>query len=307
MHRSTPLSYDVAGAPLDVPPPAPKTWRRTPIAVLWYDGGARAAICLLSALALVALLAPWLAPHDPEALLDIIALKNQAPSATHPFGTDPSSRDVLSRMIYGTRISLSIAFLAMLLSMLIGTAYGLTAALGGRFTDAVLMRGLDTFLAIPRILFLLGVVAMWGSLSVPALIIVIGLSGWFAAARLVRTQVLTLRERDFVTAARGLGARTSSIAVRHILPHVASPILVAATFGVGAALVIEVGLAFLGLGVPEPQASWGSILRDSREYQVSAWWLSAAPGAALVITVLAVNVVADRLRDIASGRHLPRA
>ncbi len=264
-------------------------------------------MCLLIALALVAFFAPWLAPHDPATQLDIIALKNQAPSAAHPLGTDPYSRDVLSRMIYGTRVSLSIALLAMLLSTFIGTAYGLTAALAGRTTDAVLMRGVDALLAMPRILLLLGVVALWGSLSVGALIVVIGLSGWFGAARLVRAHVLGLRERDFVSAARGLGARTSSIAVRHILPHVASPVLVAATFGVGAALVIEAGLSFLGFGVAEPQASWGSILRDGREFLVSAWWLSAVPGAALVITVLAVNVVADRLRDIASGRHLPGA
>jgi peptide/nickel transport system permease protein len=305
VHRPTPLSYDVAGAPLDAP--APDIWHATPFRALWRDGAARAALFLLIALMLVAIFAPWLAPYDPIAQPDVVALKHLAPSAAHPFGTDFASRDVLSRMIYGTRISLSIAILAMLLSTFIGTAYGLVAALGGRFTDAVLMRGVDTFLAIPRILLLLGVVAMWGSLSVDALIVVIGLSGWFAAARLVRTLVLGLRERDFVIAARGLGAHTSSIAVRHILPHLASPILVAATFGVGAALVIEAGLSFLGYGIDAPQASWGTILRDGQEYLVSAWWLSVVPGAALVITVLAVNVIADRLRDIASGRHLPRA
>ena len=279
----------------------------TPFHALWRDGAARAALFLLIALMLVAILAPWLAPFDPIAQPDVVALKHLPPSAAHPFGTDFASRDVLSRMIYGTRISLSIAILAMLLSTFIGTAYGLVAALGGRFTDAVLMRSVDTLLAIPRILLLLGVVALWGSLSAEALIVVIGLSGWFAAARLVRTLVLGLRERDFVIAARGLGAHTTSIAVRHILPHLASPILVAATFGVGAALVIEAGLSFLGFGVDSPQASWGTILRDGQEYLVSAWWLSVVPGAALVITVLAVNVIADRLRDIASGRHLPRA
>jgi len=305
VHRPTPLSFDVAGAPLDAP--APDIWRATPFRALWRDRSARAALCLLIALALLAVLARWLAPYDPAAQLDIVGLKSQAPSAAHPLGTDQASRDVLSRMIYGTRVSLSIAILAMLLSTFIGTAYGLTAALGGRFTDAVLMRGVDTFLAIPRILLLLGVVALWGELSPKALIVVIGLSGWFAAARLVRTLVLALRERDFVAAARGLGARTSSIAVRHILPHIASPILVAATFGVGAALVIEAGLSYLGFGVAEPQASWGSILRDGHDVLVSAWWLSVVPGAALVMTVLAVNVIADRLRDIASGRHLPRA
>lgn len=304
MARQTPLSYDLAAAPVAAPVSEARALRFAP---LWRHGSARAALLLLVALALIALLAPWLAPHDPTALLDIIALKSQAPSTVHPFGTDLNSRDVLSRMIYGTRISLSVAVLAMLLSTVVGTAYGLTAALGGHIVDALLMRVVDALLSIPRILFLLGVVALWGSLSVPALIVVIGLSGWFGAARLVRAQVLALHERDFVAAARGLGAGTWSVAVRHILPHVASPVLVAATFGVGAALVIEAGLSFLGYGVAEPQASWGSILRDGREVLVSAWWLTAVPGGALVITVLAVNVVADRLRDIASGRHLPRA
>lgn len=305
MHRPTPLSFDVAGAPLDAP--APEVWHATPFRALWRDRAARAAVCLLVVLILVAVFAPLLAPHSPIEQPDIVRLKYQPPSVDYPFGTDPYSRDVLSRMMYGTRVSLSIAILAMLLSTFIGTAYGLVAALGGRFTDAVLMRGVDTFLAIPRILLLLGIVALWPELSVGTLILVIGLTGWFAAARLVRTLVLALRDRDFVTAARGLGARTGFIAVRHILPHVASPILVAATFGVGAALVIEAGLSFLGFGIPEPQASWGSILREGHDVPVSAWWLSVVPGAALVITVLAVNVVADRLRDIASGRHLPRA
>ncbi|MGH7713628.1 MAG: ABC transporter permease [Gemmatimonadaceae bacterium] len=304
VQRATPLSYELAGAAVDAAPAG--AWRRPRLAALWRRGDARAALCLLMALALAALFAPWLAPHDPAAQLDLIALKHSAPSAAHPFGTDFYSRDVLSRMIYGTRVSLSIAILAMLLATFIGTAYGLTAALAGRVTDALLMRTVDALLAIPRILMLLGVVALWGNLSVGALIIVIGLSGWFNSARLVRTQVLALRERDFVAAARGLGARTSSIAVRHILPHVASPVLVAATFGVGAALVIEAGLSFLGFGVTEPDASWGSILREGRDYPIGAWWVTVVPGAALVVTVLAVNVVADRLREIASGRHLPR-
>jgi peptide/nickel transport system permease protein len=304
VRRATPLSYDLVGASVDAA--APGAWRRLLLAPLWRHGTARAALCLLIALALIACFAQWLAPHDPAAQ-NIITLKYQAPSAAHPFGTDEYGRDVLSRMIFGTRVSLTIALLAMLLSTLIGTAYGLTAALGGRITDAVLMRGVDALLAIPRILLLLGVVALWGELSVWALVLVIGLSGWFGAARLVRTQVLALRQRDFVAAARGLGARTPSIAVRHILPHVASPVLVAATFGVGAALVIEAGLSFLGFGVADPEASWGSILREGRNVYTTAWWLSAVPGLALVVTVLAVNVVADRLRDIASGRHLPGA
>jgi len=302
VQRATPLSYDIAGAPIAAAPVA--DLRPPRLTALWQHGAARAALGLLIALGLIALLAPVLAPYDPIQQLDIIALKNSPPSAAHPFGTDPASRDVLSRMIYGARVSLSIAILAMLLATLVGTAYGLTAALAGRATDSVMMRTVDALLAIPRILMLLGVVALWGELSVTALIVVIGLSGWFHSARLVRSQVLTLRERDFVTAARGLGARTSSIAVRHLLPHVASPVLVAATFGVGAALVIEAGLSFLGYGVTVPQASWGNILRDGQEYLGSAWWLTAAPGGALVVTVLAVNIVADRLRDIASGRQL---
>jgi peptide/nickel transport system permease protein len=301
--RETPLAFDIVGASVEAAPIG--AWDRLRLAALWRSRSARAALVLLIVLALVAIFAPWLAPHDPATQLDIIALKNSAPSAAHPLGTDPYGRDVLSRMMFGTRVTLSIAFLAMLLSSVVGTAYGLTAALGGRVVDALLMRGVDAFLSIPRILMLLGVVALWDTLSVAALIVVIGLSGWFHSARLVRAQVLAMRERDFVAAARGLGARAGGIAVRHILPHVASPVLVAATFGVGAALVIEAGLSFLGFGVAEPQASWGSILRDGRDYLVGAWWLTVIPGVALIITVLAVNVVADRLRDIASGRHLP--
>ncbi|MGQ0539445.1 MAG: ABC transporter permease [Gemmatimonadaceae bacterium] len=275
------------------------------MSALWRHGPSRAGLALLTLLAIAALVAPLTAPFDPAAQLDILGLKNQGPSVAHPFGTDPYSRDVLSRMLYGTRVSLSIAVLAMALSVTIGTVYGLSAGLAGGIVDATMMRSVDALLAIPRILLLLGIVALWGTLSVPALILVIGLTGWFATSRLVRTQVMALRDRDFVTAARGLGLREWTIAVRHVLPHVASPVLVAATLAVGGALVVEAGLSFLGFGVAEPQASWGSILRDGRDFLATAWWLSVAPGAALVVTVLAINVIADRLRDVASARQLP--
>ncbi|MEW5916739.1 MAG: ABC transporter permease [Gemmatimonadota bacterium] len=298
MNRATPLSFDAVATPV--------TQSSDPfrLRALWRHGPTRVALAFLIALALIALLAPVLAPHSPIAQPDPVGLKNVPPTAEHPFGTDSYSRDVLSRMMYGTRVSLSIAVLAMLLSTFIGTAYGLVAALAGGFIDAFMMRIVDALLAIPRILLLLGVVALWGQLEVVALIVVIGLSGWFGAARLVRTQILAVKHRDFVTAARGLGVWPLSIAVRHLLPSVASPVLVAATFGVGAALVVEAGLSFLGYGVTDPQASWGNVLREGLQYPATAWWIVAAPGLALVVTVLAVNVIADRLRDVASGRHL---
>jgi peptide/nickel transport system permease protein len=298
VQRATPLSFDVVASPVA------EATDRFRLRALWRHGATRAALALLIALALIAILAPLLAPHSPSAQPDPVVLKNIPPNAEHPFGTDSFSRDVLSRMMYGTRVSLSIAVLAMLLSTFIATAYGLVAALAGGLIDALMMRLVDALLAIPRILLLLGVVALWGQLDVPALIVVIGLSGWFGTARLVRTQVLAVKQRDFVSAARGLGAWPHSIAVRHLLPAVASPVLVAATFGVGAALVVEAGLSFLGFGVTEPQASWGNVLREGLQYPATAWWIVAAPGLALVVTVLAVNVIADRLRDIASARHL---
>ena len=268
------------------------------------DRTLKAGLFVLGIIIAAALLAPWLVRYDPTRQFDL-ASPLQPPSAQHWFGTDPVTRDVFSRVLYGARISLAIAFLAVALTLVIGTAYGALAGYVGGVVDTFMMRTIDAFLSIPRILMLIGVLSLWGHLSTLALVLLIAVTGWFGVARLVRTQVVALRDRDFVAASRALGAVGTRTLVRHVIPHLASPVLVAATLGVGHVIVVEAGLSFLGYGIPQPQASWGSIIRDGREFIQSAWWLTVFPGLALVLTVLAVNVVSDRLRAAMNPRQLP--
>ena len=189
--------------------------------------------------------------------------------------------------------------------MPVGTAWGAIAGYAGGWVDTVLMRLVDAGLAIPRILLLLCVVAFWDTPSVPAIIMLLGLTGWFAASRLVRDGVRAARSRDFTMAATASGASPSRVLVRHVLPHALTAMLVAATLGVGQVVVLEAGLSFLGYGVAAPTPTWGNLIRDGRESIATAWWLSVFPGLALAITVLAINVAGDRLRAALSGRQLP--
>lgn len=266
--------------------------------------GGALALWLIVALAVVALLAPWLAPYDPARQLDIVALKSLPPSWAHPFGTDIYSRDVLSRVLYGARVSLGIGFLAMLLAMTVGTAYGATAGYYGGVVDGAMMRVLDALLSIPRILLLIGIVALFGAMPVWLLIVLLGLTGWFGVARIVRAQVLALRDQEFVVAARALGAGDLRVLVRHILPSVLSPVIVAATLGIGNVIILEAGLSYLGLGVRQPTPSWGNIIQDGGEQIATLWWMSLFPGLAIVATVMAFNAVGDALRDALDPRQL---
>jgi len=282
--------------------PAAGLWHR-----LWRQRRARIALMVLATLALLALLAPVIAPYEPTAQRDIIGMKSQPPSLAHPFGTDQFSRDVLSRMLHGARISLSVAVLAVLLSATVGTAYGAIAGYRGGRLDAVMMRLLDGLLAIPRVLLLLGILGVWPMVSLPVLILLLGGTGWFGVSRLVRAEVMAVARRDHVTAARALGAPDHRLLLRHILPNAITPVLVAAALGVGGVVVLEAGLSYLGVGVRPPHASWGNIIQDGSTDLYLRWWMSLFPGLAIVITVLACNVVADALRDAADPRHLPRA
>lgn len=272
-------------------------------ALVRKDPAAAVAVVALSAIVLAALLAPWLAPYDP-ALTHDIAARAQAPSGSHWFGTDMLSRDLLSRLLYGARLSLGIAVLGVAVATVVGTGWGAIAGYAGGWTDRVLMHVVDSGLAIPRILLLLGVVAFFGTLTMPTLVLVIGLTGWFGASRLVRAQVRAAREQDFTIAARAVGATPLRILVRQVLPHALTPMLVFATLGMGQVIVIEAGLSFLGYGVAPPAASWGSLIREGRDVLSTAWWLSVFPGAALAITVLAINVLGDRLRAALGAQHL---
>ena len=245
---------------------------------------------------IIALLAPLIAPYDPIAQPDIIGLKNLAPSLGHPFGTDSYSRDILSRCIYGARISLTVAALATAIAVTFGTLYGAIAGFVGGAVDTVLMRFVDAALAIPRVLLLIAILALWNGLPLWLLIVVLGATGWFGLSRMVRAQVLSLRELDFVAAARAVGATGPRILLRHILPNVLPTVIVAATLGIGHVIILEAGLSYLGLGVQPPSASWGSIIQDGADQIGTAWWISLFPGLLIVTTAIACNSLGDALR-----------
>lgn len=269
------------------------------------DVRSRTALVVLALVVLAAIVAPLLTPYDPAAQLDIVRLRSLAPSLAHPFGTDPYSRDVLARVLFGARVSLSIAFAAVALSISFGILVGVFAGYLGGAVDAVLMRLVDAALAIPRLLLIIAVVALWGSVSVVTLTVLIAGVGWFAVSRLVRAETLAVRDRDYVVAARALGTPPWRIVLRHVLPNVVGPGLVAATLAVGNVILLEAGLSYLGIGVRPPTASWGSIIQDGAERVSDLWWLTMFPGLAIVITVFACNALGDALRDALDPRQLP--
>lgn len=257
----------------------------------------RLGLALVSALYLMALLAPLLAPYDPATQLDLVAGRLLGPSLAHPLGTDPFSRDVLSRLLYGARLSLWIAALAVLVAVTLGTALGLAAGLAGGAMDALLMRAVDSGLAIPRVFLLIVVLALWEHGGVAALILVLGLTGWFGTSRLVRAEVQSVRQRDFILAARALGLSGTRIALRHVLPNVAAPIIVTATLGVGNTVLLEAALSFLGIGVRPPLPSWGNMIADGQAYLPTDPAQAIVPGLAVVATVMAFSFLGDALRD----------
>jgi peptide/nickel transport system permease protein len=269
------------------------------------DRSALLAAILLAFIAGACLFAPWTAPYDPRVQPGIVTLQNAAPSLEHPLGTDQYSRDVLSRLLYGGRLSLTVALLATLVSVTIGTAFGAAAGYTAGFPGAVLERILDTLLAIPRLLLLIAIFAAWRDMPIAGFVVMLGLTGWYALARLVRGQVLALKAQDFVASARALGATRMRILVRHILPNVVTPVVVAAMLGLGHVIVLEAGLSWLGIGVHQPTASWGNMIQDGSELgQLSShWWIAFFPGLAIVLTVVAFNVLGDSLLRALSPRQ----
>jgi len=249
---------------------------------------------VLLLLAVVAMAAPWVAPHDPlqtnlpEALL--------SPSVAHWLGTDQLGRDVLSRLIYGTRISLIIGLISVGIAVGVGTLVGAVAGFYGGWVDAILMRLVDTMLSIPTIFLLLAVIALIGP-SIQLIMVVIGLTSWMGVARLVRAEILSLKEREFILAARIMGASPLRLIAKHLLPNAMAPVLVSATLGVGGAILTESALSYLGLGVQPPMPSWGNILNEGRVALGVAWWLTVAPGVCILVTVLAFNLLGEGLRE----------
>jgi peptide/nickel transport system permease protein len=254
------------------------------------------AVLFLSA----ALFAPWLAPHDPGEASFLVALNPPAWAENgdfaYPFGADQLGRDILSRLIFGARVSLMIAFVAIALAGTVGVVLGLLAGYAGGVIDSLIMRIVDAFLALPFILMALGFVAALGT-GVGNIIIVMAITNWARYARLVRGEVLSVKERDYVALARVAGLPRWRIALRHILPNVANSIIVLATLDLGRVIILESSLSFLGLGVQPPYVSWGLMLADGRSYMTVAWWLTVMPGLAILLTVLSLNILGDWLRD----------
>jgi peptide/nickel transport system permease protein len=256
----------------------------------------------LGAIVLFGIFAPFALP-DPFAQPDIVAGAMRAPSALHPFGTDQLSRDVLSRVATGARVSLAVAAVAVALSMTLGALVGLVAGYMGGAVDALLMRLVDGAMAVPRLFVLLLLVAAWERMPLVALMLMIGATGWLGTSRLVRAEVLRLKDADFVRGAEALGARSGRIMFRHLLPNTMGPLLVAATLGVGDVILLEAGLSFLGMGVRPPTPSWGGMILDGKDVLIAAPWVSLFPGLAIIATVLAVNLFGDALRAASDPRE----
>jgi len=225
-----------------------------------------------------------------------------APSKEHLFGTDDIGRDVLARMVWGARISLSVGFVSVGIAVSIGMIIGAVAGYMGKATDLVVSRVIEAVICFPVFFLLLIIIAIVPKMNIFYLMFAIGIVGWTGVARLVRGEFLKLREQDFAVAATALGVPPSRIIFRHILPNAIAPVLVSATFGIAGAILTESGLSFLGFGVPPPTPSWGAILSLSREYVYQAWWLTAFPGAAIFVSVLCYNLVGEGLRDAADPR-----
>jgi peptide/nickel transport system permease protein len=255
---------------------------------------------VIVALALLGALAPLVAPYDPNG--QVLTDRLRAPSLAHPLGTDGLGRDVLSRAIWGARISLTVGIAAVLVTIVIGTVVGLASGYLRGLIDGVLMRTTDVFISIPGFLLLLTVVSIYGS-SIVLLILFLGAVAWPTTARLVRSEVLSISTRDFVTAARVIGARDARIMGRHIFPNVVPIIVVNATLLVGVIILIEAGLSYFGLGVPPPTPTWGGMVADGRVVLDSAWWVTTVPGLLVVLIVLAFNVAGDGLRDVVDPRR----
>ncbi|MCX7189187.1 MAG: ABC transporter permease [Methylotenera sp.] len=267
------------------------TLRRNPLAVIGF--------IIIAGILLLALIAPLIAPYDPDAInVKAILL---SPTSNHLMGTDGLGRDVFSRMLFGARISLMVGFVAVGIATIIGIILGAIAGFYRGWVDTLIMRTVDVMLSIPTFFLILAVIAFLTP-SIWNIMIVIGLTSWMGVTRLVRAEFLSLRHREFVLAAQALGAKDVRLIFTHLLPNSLTPIIVSSILGIASAVLVESGLSFLGLGVQAPQASWGNILTDGKEYIQFAWWLSLFPGLAILITVLGYNLLGDGLRDAYNPR-----
>jgi peptide/nickel transport system permease protein len=294
MASSIPASVPAEAARPAVAAPTRGRRRRVPWLVV-------AGLGFVGLLIVVALAAPLIAPQDPtrQALRGRLGAPtlNGVDGRAHLLGTDHLGRDVLSRVIYGSRVSLLVGFSAVVVGGVLGAAAGILAGFSRGRLDAIIMTVADAQLAFPFILLAIGIIAVLGP-SFPTLVVVIGLSGWVSYARILRSQVLVVRSREFVESIHALGGSLARIVLRHVLPNVLSSIVVIATLELARAIVLEATLSFLGLGIQPPTPSWGGMVHEGREYLESAWWISTFPGLVLMITSIVVSRTGDWLRDV---------
>lgn len=261
---------------------------------------------VLAAVVGSAIFAQWIAPHDPtqqdirRKLIPPMWMPDGQP--TFPLGTDELGRDILSRIIYGSRISLAIGTTAVGIGVTVGTLLGLIAGFYRQWVDNLIMRVADIQLAFPFLLLAIAVIGVLGP-GLRNTILVLGFASWMIYARVIRAEVLSVRERDYVLAARAVGVQAKHLMWRHILPNVVHVVIVIATLEIARMILVESALSFLGLGVQPPTPSWGGMLSDSQQYLATAWWLTTWPGAAIAVTVLAVNLLGDWLRDVLDPRR----
>jgi peptide/nickel transport system permease protein len=265
---------------------------------------AMAGVIVLVALAVLSAAAPIVSPYDPTKVT--LALIYEPPSSAHPFGTDSLGRDLATRILYGGRVSLSVGLLAVTVSVSLGTLVGVVAGFYGRWIDSVLMRFVDMMYSFPRLFLLILFGVFFRGMSLTVIVIVLGLLSWMTTSRLVRASFLSLKQREFVEAARCVGARDLRIIFRHILPNSLAPIIVAATLGVAGAIIAESTLSFLGLGIQPPTPSWGNMLKDAPSEMDKAPWMAIFPGLSIFLAVVSINFIGDGLRDALDPRHVAR-
>jgi len=260
---------------------------------------ALAGLIFITSILFFAVLAPFITTYSPTKI-DTKSILSP-PSKEHVFGTDMLGRDIFSRIAYGSRVSLAIGFIAVGIAIIIGIFFGSIAGYYGGKIDYIMMRFVDIMLCFPTLFLILAVIALLEP-SVYNIMVVIGLTSWMGVARLVRAEVLTLKERDFVAASKVMGAGDGWIIIRHLIPNAIGPVLVSATLGIGGAILVESALSFLGIGVQPPTPSWGNILMDGKSTLGVAWWLTLYPGIFILLTVLSYNMLGEGLRDILEPR-----
>ncbi|MFN2383558.1 MAG: ABC transporter permease [Gemmatimonadota bacterium] len=265
---------------------------------------ALAGLGVIALLVVVGVAGPWLAPYDP--LAQDLAASLQGPSWAHWFGTDSFGRDILSRVLYGARVSLLVGVVSQAIAFALGVALGVTSGYYGGKTDAVVMRLADVTLAFPTLLLLIAITAAFQP-GLGVVFVAIGIVGWAGLARLVRSQALVVRELDYIQAARALGLGDARLLARHVLPNCLAPAIIAVTLGMAGAILHEAALSFIGLGAQPPTPSWGSMISDGRDFLRSAWWISLFPGLAIGLVVLGFNLFGDGLRDAMDPRLRGRA